>query len=125
MTSAFLSAAQVERLNSLTLRAFRTRYLLGPRVSITLFRDVEMDGTATAQTAAEALITFVERGGQVSASAASATRLRAGTLEREAPWDVRPGDRFGLPDGTWGRVTLVPLATGGVQSAEFELELSA
>jgi len=127
LPAPLLNERQQETIRELSLRGFLTRFGIGPRAMVTLYRDAEMDGTATAQAPAECLVLFASREAQVERSAGTATavRLRQGTLARPAPWDVRPGDRFSLPDGSWGRVTLVPMAELGVQRAEFELELAA
>lgn len=125
MALPFFGTGTANRINALAARGFATRYALGPRVAVVLYRDTEMDGTPVAQPSREALVTFPDRQAALQTGNGAATRLLGGTLEAAAPWDVRPGDRFSLPDGSWGRVVLVPMARHGAQAAEFELELSA
>jgi hypothetical protein len=124
MVQPFFGTSTANRINALAARGFVTRYALGPRVALVLYRDVEMDGTPVAQPSVDVLVTFADRQSQVQAGNGAATRLLGGTLEAPAPWTVKPGDRFALPDGSWGRVVLVPMARYGAQAAEFELELS-
>jgi hypothetical protein len=45
-----------------------------------------------------------------------------GTLRRFAPWDVKVGDRFSLPDGHRGVVETVAPVRFGIQSAVFVVE---
>lgn len=125
MPEAFLSPSEVIEIRELVLDGWTTEAALGNAVSLVLYRDTDMDGTATAQPATTVLVevaTAVANDSRSSTNAAN-LRLQDAKLRAPIPWDVRPGDRFVLPDGTAGRVVLVPPEELGIQHAVAELEM--
>lgn len=125
MPEAFLSPQEVVEIRELVLDGWTTEAALGNAVMLVLHRDVEMDGTSTALAPVQVL---VEVSPSASAEGRSVTnaanlRLQDAKMRAPAPWDVRPGDRFVLPDGTAGRIVLVPPTELGIQHAVAELEM--
>ena len=123
MTDAWLTTIDGAELAGLNQTGFRTKVAVYGGVSLVLYRDVEMDGTATALAATTVLVEFRDRLPTARAEGAVNMQVQQATLTALAPWDVRPGDRFSLPDGTSGKVSVVPPAKLGVQTALADLEV--
>lgn len=125
MPEAFLSPQEVVEIRELVLDGWTTEAALGNAVMLVLHRDTEMDGTSAALPAVQVLVEVASAVANDSRSTTNAANLRLqdATMRAPAPWDVRPGDRFVLPDGTAGRVVLVPPSELGIQHATAELEM--
>jgi len=123
VSDAWLTTLDGAELAALNQTGFRTKVAVAGGVSLVLYRDVEMDGTAAALPATTVLVEFRDRLPQAQTAGAVNLQLQRADLSAIAPWDVRPGDRFTLPDGTAGRVSVVPPARLGVQTAQADLEV--
>ena len=123
MSDAWLTPLDGAELAALNQTGFRTKVAVAGGVQLVLYRDSEMDGTAVAQPATTVLVEVRDRLPQGQAAGAVNLQLLRADLSAIAPWDVRPGDRFTLPDGTSGKVGVVPPARLGVQTALADLEV--
>lgn len=123
MSDAWLTSLDGAELAGLNQTGFRTKVAVYGGVSLVLWRDAEMDGTAAAQPATTVLVELRNRLATGETQGAVNMQLQQADLSAIAPWDVRPGDRFTLPDGTSGKVSLVPPARLGVQTALADLEV--
>lgn len=123
MSDPWLTTIDGAELSGLNQTGFRTKVAVYGGVQLVLYRDVEMDGTAVAQPATTVLVEYRDRLPSAQTQSAVNLQLQRADLSAIAPWDVRPGDRFTLPDGTAGRVSVVPPARLGVQTAQADLEV--
>ena len=123
MSETWLTSADVAVLTEVSRSGFLTKAAALGGTSLVLWRDTEMDGTGGAQPATTVLVELRARLPLGERQGGVSMQVQQADLSALAPWDVRPGDRFTLPDGTSGRVTLVPPARLGVQRALADLEV--
>ena len=109
-------------------RANATRKALGTTVDLVLYRDCNEDGEEDQLPAQNVLVEFAQREPAAVRASASAYMAADGTLGKEVPFDVRPGDRFRLPAtaptprGAAGVVSIVMPAENGWVEAPFTLQ---
>lgn len=126
MAESFLDAAAIAELNAIKRDGFATLLAASdPAVSITLWCDDEQDGTAEQVGPTPVIVAFAARQAQIGETAAARTTQYDGTFRAVAPWAARRDCRFTLPDGSWGRIALVPWAQDGEQLAFFVIEAGA
>lgn len=123
MSEAWLGSGDAALLTEISRSGFLTKAAVLGGVSLVLWRDAEMDGTGAAQPATTVLVELRQRLPLGDRQGGASLQVQQADLSALAPWDVRPGDRFTLPDGTSGRVRLVPPARLGVQEALADLEV--
>lgn len=122
MAQPYISEATAASIGIARQRLFATSKVLGRTVSLTLWRDSETDGTAEAIPPQEVLIVMAGREASTNQNAAAQVILADGELRKEAPFDVQSGDRFTLPEGLHGRVTMAPIVGVAFIRAPFSIE---
>jgi hypothetical protein len=123
----FLSDATVTRIRDLALRGFATRALLQGRTTIRLGRWNAATEKYDAIAPQAVVVTLANRAPQQSRVESAAASTIDGYLEKETPFDVRPGDLFAL--GVAGQeqpaeIIYVEPEKLGTQRAAYRLRLA-
>ncbi len=122
MVQPYISEATAASIGVARQRLFATSKLLGRTVSLTLWRDSETDGTAEEVAPQEVLIVMAGREASTNQNAGAQVVLADGELRKEPPFDVQEDDRFTLPEGLHGRITVAPIIGTSYVRAPFSLE---
>jgi hypothetical protein len=121
--TSFLSPADVATITQLRADGFATRLAIAdPPVDLVLSRYNTVTGVYDALAAQRVVVSYANRASRSNSGEGAESQLMEGTFEKDLPFDVRVGDRFSLPSGQVGTVTMVPFAQGGIQKAMFTVE---
>lgn len=120
MVTSFLKPETVDKIHAIQARGFATKLALGPDVDIILSRFSDATGLVTTLPPHRVLIEYAKRVPATEGGVADLS-MTQGTFSAFAPWDVKTGDEFSLPNAQGGRIDEVPLPVGGVQRASFTI----
>src|SRR5690349_868266 len=92
MAEPFLTPSAIDRIRDLSLRGFATRAALQGRTTVVFGRWNANTEAYDAVAPQSVVITLANRAPNRSAAESAAATTIDGYLERETPFDVRPGD---------------------------------
>ncbi len=122
MVASYLSPSAVAAIHTARDRGFATRKAVVGVVSLLLWRTLDT-GVVQQIGPQDVVVTFADRQPQGRGSEAVAVTASSGMFEREAPFDAQVCDRFSLPGGAFGRITVAPnFVVSGRERAEWQVE---
>lgn len=127
MPELWIDTATADLLKDVAKSEFLMDKQVGQTLSLTLWRDDEGDGSAVAIGPQDILV-VVPEGGSTRRGAAAQITTNTGELRKEAPFNVKNGDRFTLPEtfaglgGVSCYVSEPPVDVGPYISAPFVAE---
>lgn len=122
MAQPYLSPATVAAITAARARLFATSKVLGRTLPLVLWRMNETTGESESVPPQDVLIVMAAREAATAQMPAAQVILADGELRKEAPFDVAEGDRFTLPEGLHGRITMAPIVGVTFIRAPFSLE---
>ena len=122
MALPYISEATAASIKAAQQRLFATSKLLGNTVEIVFWRDTNDDALSDSFGPYEVLVVMNTQKPTTERGQASAFERADGEFRTDDPdFNVRGGDRFTLPSGVSGRVTLAPVDAGAYLRAPFVL----
>jgi len=121
--ASLLTPRDVADIHQLQLDGLATALALGA-IELVLYRRDEDTGEEVALPAVSVARRFANRQARAFGSEAAAAVYVDGDFRAYAPWDVRKGDRFVLPDGA-GEIVATITTKDQITAAQFRLDQGA
>lgn len=118
-----LSPADIATATQLRSDGFATRMALAdPPFDLALKRWDVGAGSYLDRPVQRVLVSYSNRQPTGQSGETAQAQFADGVFEKELPFDVQVGDKFKLPSGQAGFVTLVPMAQHGTQVAQWSTD---